>query len=777
MRDFLILFFISASLIFAQEDDIPTSNIKGSVVDFQTQQIVPGTTVRLLDTQLGAVVNSAGDFIIKNVPVGRYNISFTSIGYDPYIQQIVVTSGREVVLNIQLNQAYVEAEEVVVTATKNSFESINESAIVSSNMFTVDEVERYAGSRADPAQMARNFAGVVGASDERNDIIVRGGSPTELLWRLDGLDIPNPNHFATQGATGGPISALNSRLLDNSDFLTGAFPSNYGDKLSAVFDLRTRKGNKDEYEFIGQFGFNGFEFGAEGPITKNSSFIANYRYSFLDFMVNVIGVDFSFSGIPRYQDANFKFDWDISDKDKVSLTGLFATSDIEIKESDMSQDITFRQNDVTNGTDLLSLGVNWQRLFNKKTYGRLIVGLNLSQYRTELDAIEVDSTNTPTKIENWIDDVSAENFALAKYILNYSPNSRHFMNGGLEYRYRFYNLDYQVNEVDFRDSPIPYFQDGNTNQAAGFFNWNWRINEALTSNVGFYSQYLQLTDKATFEPRFGLRYNYGKSAFNLGYGLHTQSLPLNLLFGEEGKSQLDFMRSQHLIGGWNYTMGRDWQIKIESYYKFLDRVPVERNEASSWSFVNAGANFGSVNVNGIDAESSGEGKAYGVELSLTKKFSDHYYITWANSIYRQKFTASDGIERNGAFDNRFVSNLLAGYELVISKDFTIEFGLKFTVAGGAPYTPIDISLSAQNGVTEFNDMLAFTERNDLYSKLDFRIDFRQNFAGFSIVSFLTAENLLNTENILNRFYNPVTGNIERINQLGLFPYGGIRVEF
>lgn len=772
------IIFIFVGLSFSQEEDnIPYSNIKGKVVDFQTQQIIPGSTIRLLDTKLGAIAKSNGEFLIKDVPVGRYEIVITSVGYEPYFQQIAVTSGKEVVLNIQLNQAYIESEEVIVSARKNAFESINESALISSNMFTVDEVEKYAGSRNDPAQMAKNFAGVVGAGDERNDIIVRGGSPTELLWRLDGLDIPNPNHFATQGATGGPISALNSRLLDNSDFLTGAFPSMYGDKLSAVFDLRTRKGNRDKYEFIGQFGFNGFELGAEGPIGNNSSFIANYRYSFLDFIINTLGIDFSFTGIPRYQDANFKYDLDLDENNKISLTGLFAKSNISIVESDPEVDIDFRNNDIKNGTELLSLGINWQTLYNKKTYGTLIVGTNISSYSTELDAIKIDSLNNPISVDRWIEDKTSENFALAKYIINYSPNSRNFINAGLEYRYRFYNLDYKVMQVEYRDSPSPYSQAGNTNQMSAFINWNWRLSKNFTLNSGVYSQYLQLTDKATIEPRLSARYTKGKSAFNFAYGLHNQSLPLNLLFGEEGNDKLDFMRSQHLIAGWNYNFSQNWQLKVESYYKYLDRVPVERNDTSSWSFINAGANYGSVGVNGIQAKSDGEGQAYGVEISLTKRFSEHYYLTSANSFYRQKYKGSDGIERNGAFDNRFVSNILAGYELEITNDFTIEFGLRFSVAGGAPYSPLDLELSRQEGEAVRYDNLSFSERNDIYNRIDFRIDFRQNYKGYSIISFFTVENLLNTQNVLTRYFNPVSGNIEIVNQLGLFPYGGFRVEF
>ena len=300
--------FLFFPLILFSQENVPTQTVKGMVVNFQTQQPIPGVTVRLLETNIGAYSKGNGIFKIKDVPVGRYSIKFSAVGFESQQFNIVISSGKEEQLNIQLQESFVQMDEITVVAERNSFQPINESAIVSSTVFTLDDVERYAGSRMDPARMAQNFAGVIGANDIRNDIIIRGGSPSELLWRLDGLDIPNPNHFGTQGATGGPVNALNSTLLDNSDFLTGAWPSEYGDKMSGIFDLHTRKGNNEKYEFLGQFGFNGFELGAEGPLPgQRNSFIANYRYSFLD-LLEKMGMDFGFSGIPRYQDGTVKID-------------------------------------------------------------------------------------------------------------------------------------------------------------------------------------------------------------------------------------------------------------------------------------------------------------------------------------------------------------------------------------------------------------------------------------------------------------------------------------
>lgn len=767
-----------SNVSYSQESGVPTQTVKGVVLNMKNQKPVFGATVYLIDTKYGAKTNQDGEFRIKNVPVGRYKVRFSSIGYEPQIQNIVATSGKQVALTVQLDETFVAIDSLTVVGAKGNFQPVNEAAIISATLFTKDDVERFAGSRMDPARMAQNFAGVVGADDSRNDIIVRGGSPLELLWRLDGLDIPNPNHFATQGATGGPISAINSQLLDDGDFMTGAFPAEYGDRLSAVFDLKTRKGNSDRYEFIGQFGFNGFELGAEGPVPgANASFIANYRYSFLD-LLDKMGFDFGFAGIPRYQDATAKFDLDAGDYDKISITALFAASEIDIKNSEQD-DAATGDMDVLNGSTLFSIGANWKHIFSDKVYSKLTAGSVFGGYKTDLDS--VTAFDNPRRIETvkWMENRSTEGYHTLKYELNYSPGRRHFITFGVEPRLLFYDLSEKGFFPSHGSGTRHNLQeDGYSPQIMSFVNWNWRAAENLTANVGVFAQYLDISEKYSLEPRLALSWNFApRNSLSAGLGVHRQSLPLLVYFSNEANNKLDFMQSIHYVAGYSYQLTENAIAKIEAYYKDLSNIPVEAEEESSRSLVNSGTEYGTIRNIDEAFKSEGRGECYGAEISLTKNFADRYYFTATGSYVRQRYTGSDGVWRWGAFDNQFIFNLLGGYEIPITSDFTIEVSGKYTIAGGSPYVPIDLEESASQNETIYLDERAYSVRKPDYSKVDFRVDFRQNLRGAAIISYLSAENLFNNQNVLTYMYDNNSRQIDTVYQLGFFFVGGVRVEF
>ncbi|MFH1050328.1 MAG: TonB-dependent receptor [bacterium] len=770
----LYLSFLKCS--FAEDNATPVSVVKGKVVNFKTQQPVQGVTVHVLETKYGIYTKGDGSFKISDVPVGRYIIKFSAVGFESVQYPIVLTSGKEEQLNIQIQERFIQMDEVKVTAEKNSFAPINESAIVSSTVFTLDDVERYAGSRMDPARMAQNFAGVVGANDVRNDIIIRGGSPTELLWRLDGLDIPNPNHFATQGATGGPVNAINSNILDNSDFLIGAWPSEYGDKMSGVFDLRTRKGNDEKYEFLGQFGFNGFELGAEGPLPGNkSSFITNYRYSFLDLMEKM-GLDFGFSGIPRYQDGVLKMDFQPNDKNQISLTGMLGISAIKIAPSG-KDDVFQTDYAINNGTNFYILCLNWQYLFNERSYGKLTIGAVDNVYINDVDSVETDENEKVVKITPFFTSKSTEGYYSMKYSFHYAPDTRHFISAGIENRFRYYNLFGK--ELD-PNEPDPYLldKDGTSNHLLSYINWNWRLAENLTSNIGVMSQYLGINDKVTVEPRLALSWNFlPLHSVNIGFGVHRQSLPLIIYFSGDKNKKLDFMQALHYVAGYSFHVSDNAIIKFETYYKDISKAPVDGDTASYWSFLNTGTDFGVNAGTGSVNTSTGTGRTYGCDLSFIKNFSENYYVTGTTSYIRQQYKGSDGIMRFGAFDNIFVANLLSGYEWVINPTFTIEFSGKYTIAGGSPYIPIDLERSIAENDTKYDRRKAYSVRKPDYSRFDIRIDFRNNYKSFSMVSYISIENVLNNENVYNYTFNNEDKKVDEVLQLGFFFVGGIRIEF
>lgn len=778
---FGIIIIINLLLIYNCISQVPTQIIRGEIRNASNQQPIIGASVLIYDKKFkkGSYSNKQGNFRIDSVKVGRYSLKVSYVGYETQVQNIVLTSGRELIINILMNESYIQTSTIQVNSSKESVRAINEATIVSSTQFNLDDVERFAGSRGDPARMAQNFAGVLGVSNIRNDIIIRGGSPTELLWRLDGLDIPNPNHFGTQGATGGPVGAINSGLLNNSDFVTGAFPAEYGDKMSGVFDLRTRNGNEEKFEYIAQLSYNGAELGVEGPLKfAKGSFIANYRYSFLD-LFKELGMDLGIVGVPRYQDGMLKFQFIPNEKNQIMLTTLYSRDNIFMQRDNLKDVVTGDWN-LKSGNMNYSFGLTWQYLFSQNLFGKLLIGNVYDDYNTRIDSITCDTININevTSLDKWFTQNSSEGYSNIKYILSYTPIKNHWLSFGIEGRYKYYDLNekrYSFGWGDYTNWNLS--KEGYTFQTMNYINWNWRISQNLTSNIGVHSQYLDISGKMTIEPRLALSWRiYEGNYLNFAVGIHRQSLPLLLYYSSKENNTLDFMQSKHIIAGYSVQLTENSFFKAEGYYKDISDVPISKGVSDSWSFLNLGANFGSVGGK-ENLISNGTGKCYGTEFSFIKHFSDGYYITTTASFFRQQFTGSDGILRYGGFDNKYIINILAGYELKISDFFTIEFAGKYTLAGGAPYTPIDTVTSRENNQTYYLNNQAFSLRKPDYKRLDIKIDFRTNLNRISIIGYFSVENLLNTNNILEYQWSNSKKKVESVYQLGIFPLGGVRFEF
>ncbi len=764
--------------------------IRGTIVDKEAQFNLPGANIILLNTNplKGSVSDANGKFKITDVNPGRYDIKISFIGYkEVVLPNVLVNAGKETVLEIGLEENIAKIEEVVVTGSKKN-ETNNELISVSGRSFSMEEVNRYAGGRSDPARLAANFAGVSSPDDSRNDIVIRGNSPAGVLWRIEGLNIPNPNHFSTIGTTGGPVSALNTNVLKNSDFFTSAFPSEYGNANAGVFDLGFRNGNSEKREHTIQFGaFTGLEAMTEGPINKEkgSSYLVAYRYSFTGFAQS-FGINVGTTATPFYQDLSFKLSSGTSKYGKFTLFGIGGASKISFLHN--KTDTTDLFADPTTDSYFTSniglLGLKHFIKVGDKSFFNTVIGASYAASEFLLDTVSKSDFNTTRVLEN---KTTRINYSINSSF-NTKINSRMFLKFGgiaeilnlnLSYRNRRYNPEW-LNIWDFKDFTQLY---------QVYAHAKYSINQKLILNMGVHSQFLALNNSISVEPRAGLKYQINsKSNLSAGYGLHSQMQPLDVYFYRQLKTDggydqsnktLGFTKSHHFVIGYDVQPIKDWRIKSEIYYQMLFDVPVSRI-ASSFSMLNAGANF-NPNEQG-NLWNRGKGTNYGAELTIEKFFSKGYYGLITGTLYESKYKGSDGIERNTAFNGKFVYNVLIGKEIKVGKEkrnaFTVD--VKCTQAGGRYYTPVDLAASQliKQQVLKGDDY-AFISRNPNFFRLDVKTGFTYNSKTKKLSQslFFDIQNITNNKNVFAQRYNPVTNAINTAYQIGLFPNFVYKVQF
>jgi len=774
---------------YAEADENQGQVVRGRVVDKLTQMPLPGANVMLQNSTplMVTATNEEGEFRLNNVPFGRQSVVVSFIGYhSSLINNLIVTSGRETVLYVELEEKVETTGEVLVTGNRRKDLALNQMASVSARTFTVEEAGRYAGSREDVARMAMNYAGVSGANDQRNDIIIRGNTPAGILWRLEGVDIPNPNHFAAAGTTGGPIGMLNNNTLRNSDFYTGAFPAEYANVYSGVFDLNMREGNNEKYEFLGQAGFNGFELGAEGPLKRGSksSFLANYRYSTLQ-VFDLLGISFGTSGIPQYQDLSFKVTIPVS-KGKISMFGLAGSSSVSMKHNDEAEELyTSEGMDLVNGSKSLATGIHFSRFHNENTYSRVILSYVSQNGYTNLDKFDQGEQPVPYYRED-----NSEGRMAFRYIFNKKLSRKLSSRSGFTIEKQGYGLDAKINEDGFG---WKYYLNNTRETVNGpvlvnaFTHVAIKFSDKFEIKPGVSYMHFGLNGSSSVEPRFGASWKTGeRTSLNVGYGKHSKAQPLTTYYfetlysdgtvGLENKD-LDFTKAHHGVLGFDALLTRQLRIKAEGYYQYLFDVPVE-NKASSYSMVNAGTGWGLNTRNGLVNE--GEAWNYGIEFTLEKFYHKNYYFLTTLSLFDSKYTGGDGVKRNTAFNGNFVFNALGGREFILNDKTTFIADLKVTWAGGKRYTPIDVEASMNSNDafgTEFFDHLAFSEQFPDYLKADVKIGMRRDGRKVSQLWEFYVENVTSHKNPLNQLYSHDKGQIETIYQLGLFPLFNYRIYF
>lgn len=787
-----------------------TQTVRGRVLDSETQFPLIGARVEIktADTTKRYLTptNVNGEFALASIPLGKHELKITFTGYDPSLTTVVVISGRETVLSIYLQERTTETNEIVVEG-RSLDETINEMATVSAKQFSIEETERYAGSRADPARMASNFAGVQGADDSRNDIIIRGNSPLGLLWRVEGIDIPNPNHFSVAGSTGGPVSILNNKFLDNSDLFLSAFPAQYGNSLSGVFDLNLRRGNADRHEFTGQFGFLGTEILVEGPIStkSRSSYLFMGRYSTLS-MFQSLGIQIGTSAVPQYGDIAFKFNFPMKKGGHFSVWGLGGASAIQIMISDKKEvtDELYGEGDRDQffSTRMFAGGLTYKKPINENTFIQATLGASYEGQRSKHDiawrTLDTTVVNNLPQVSIRLDslyNLMQYNFNIlrtsAHFSINHKINRRSLLKFGLNAELQFYNMQDSVLS-DIRVAGI--YRNRWNYQGSGaliqpFVQYKYRITEQMNFTAGIHAQYFTLSNSISYaEPRLGWDWSINeRNKVKFGAGLHSQTQPLyTYMYDQDGSGVLknmnmDFSKSVHLAAGYQRSFKNKMRLMSEVYYQHLYNIPVDPADTMGfYSLVNMGSGFARFFPNQLVNE--GLGRNYGLELTVEKFFSNQFFFLVTASIFNSKYTGYDQVWRNTDYNANFATNFLAGYELKIKGKNSLSIGSKVTFAGGRRYGLVNIPASRLEQELIFQDSQynEFQFRN--YFRFDVRVVYRINQNKVTHEIGLDLINVFNTQNLLGLAYAPNLANpsatpiAERL-QLGFLPIFYYRIDF
>jgi hypothetical protein len=700
-----ISLFVSLS-VFAQQ---PTQSIRGMVIDNASNAPLPFVNIVIQNTNKGTTTDSLGNFTLQNITVGRYNIQVSIMGYEPLIlKEIEVTSGKEVFLNILLKENTTSLSEVVIKPKLNKEQPLNSTATVSAKMLSVEEAKRYAGGFDDPARLVSAFAGV-SSNVSNNAIIIRGNSPQALQWKLEGVEIPNPNHFADLGAFGGGgLTALSTQVLANSDFFSGAMPAEYGNALSGVFDIFMRKGNNKKAEHTFQLGLLGIDVASEGPFKKGgkASYLFNYRYSTLALLAPLLPEN---AGGTKYQDLSFKINLPTQKTGTFSVwgLGLIDNSGAEAKKnsSDWKYDADKEKQVVKQYMGVV--GIGHKILLNSKQYikssvAAIINGIDFSTERL--------NNNLSLSPKNIVDNKNY-NLVLSSF-LNSKFSAKHTNKTGFVAT----NMNYDLllkNALPI-GSPLKTLvsEKGNSNLLSAYTNSTLNVGEKLTINAGLNTQLFTLNKQYTVEPRVGIKYQFVPTqSFSFAYGLHSRLERLNYYFvknnnGESVNKNIGFTKSNHLVMGYDISLSEFTHLKIEAYYQYLFNVPVIAD--SSFSMINQQNDWF---FNG-KLQSTGNGKNYGVDVTFEKYLSQGYYYIFTASLFNSQYKGGDNIWRNTRYNRNYAFNFLIGKEWQMGKNKQNVLGLntRLSYQGGDRYSPINNIQSTINQEVVFDETRAFSQQ-------------------------------------------------------------------
>lgn len=734
--------------------------IKGEIVDRDTKQKIIGAVVEVLNTKFLTASDIEGNFFIEGLDPKTYNLKVSAPYYvTTYITDIAVSSSQSAKIIVELKLASYETDEVVVSSDKY-FEKPGDQ-FTSVNSLSAEEIRRAPGAVEDLNRMVQTLPGVTTATDSRNDLIVRGGSPVENFIMIDGVEVPNINHFGTQGATGGPIGMINVDFLNDVTFSAGGFPAKYGDRLSSIMDVQYRNGDKNNFNGKLDIGIAGGGIILEGPIQEGkSSYLFSARKSYLDLILSATGL----TSIPNYTNFNLKATYDLSESHKLSLISLAGIDKINFAGVDDEDDPFLDKTDYAAWQFVTGVVDRW--LISNQTY--LQTSISTNQYHKD---ITVDSLGKSTFKNKSMD---IEYVLRSDFSHRFSPTD--LLEAGITGKYITNDNEiFRAERLDFFGSTLPelnYSSIANANKLGAFVQYSKNLFTRWDVTTGLrYDYFSYLNNKSVIAPRISTGYYIlDNLRINAAYGIYYQAPPLLWLVTYDQNKDLLQMKTNQFVTGFEYYPAQDLKITLEYFDKIYSDYPNSTINPKE-TYANAGAEYQTLGLEPL--LSASDGYARGVEFFIQKKLSNSFYgmLNYSYSII--KFTSLDGIERPSSFDYQNVFTLIAGYKITDE----LEISAKYRYMGGRPYTPIDANASAQINQTVYDYDQYNGVRHKDYQRVDVRIDYRVELFGWNLITYIDFQNIMNVENIDQVIWNQKERKVDYVYQWKFLPAGGIKIEF
>lgn len=758
----LIVFLLFSTNIYAQNVK-PVQTIRGVVVDRASGSTLAAVSVSLLDLpQAGAITDKDGKFVINNLPVGRHDLQASFMGYEPAVfREIMLTSAKEVYLEFQLRENVYALDEVVVRPRVNKEEPLNKMALSGARMLSVEEASRFAGGMDDPARLVSSFAGVTSAVGS-NGISVHGNAPSLLQWRLEDVEIPNPNHFADVASLGGGVlSSLSNNVLGNSDFYTSAFPAEYNNAVSGVFDMKLRNGNSRKFQHTLQAGILGLDAASEGPLSKkhNASYLFNYRISTTGLM-NKISPAGDLEQVMDYQDLNFKMNFPTRKAGTFSFWGTALTDKIK-PEINSPEAWEYRDDakDSRMKQTAAAAGISHRYFFKDATL-KTTLAATYSQTDAWEDVYDFDMNLSP-----YLDFKSQYTNLVLTSSFDKKYSSSHTNKTGFTLTHMKYDMDFDL--APWYTKPMERISEGkgNTNLLSAYSSSLFALSDRVSATLGVNGQFLTLNNTWTIEPRAAVRWQASsRSSLGFAYGLHSRMEKMDVYFvktqatdGQLVNKELDFTKTHHISLSYNYKVSDDMNLKFEPYFQCLYDVPVMAD--SSYSVLNRSTFYVK------DAlVNKGKGRNYGVDVTFEKYMTRGLYYMVTASVFNSTYSGGNGVWYDTKFNRNYVLNGLAGKEWMTGRNKQDVFGvnLKLTLQGGDRYSPVDeqAMLAHPDKEAQYDETRAYSQQLSPMFLANYTVSYRINRSKISHEFAVKGMNATGYKEYFGHAYNLQTGVIE-----------------